>query len=831
MGEARQERKSREPGSIRGLPPAMALLSAAALAYEILLTRLFALIQWHHFAYMMISVAMLGYGAAGTLVALRREALLRHFETAFAVAAGLFGVAAVGCFLLAQAIPFNPLEAIWDGRQFLRLALIYLCLFIPFLFAATALCLAFSRYGDEAPRLYSADILGAAMGCLGIVGVLFLVSPMRALAMTGGLGLLAAAVMPRWSERGRAALLLAALLVGALPQPWLQLRPSPYKDLSQTLKVVGARVVAEVSSPLGVLTVVENHRVPLRQAPGLSLAATREPPPQLALFTDGDGPGAITYFDGRTPPLAYLDFLTSALPYHLLRRPHVLVLGAGSGQDVLQALYHQARAVDAVELNPRVLEMVQDRFATFSGRPYSQPGVRVHSAEARGFVAGGNEHYDLIQLSLVDAYGASSAGLHALSESYLYTVEALRDDLRRLAPGGMLSITRWISLPPRDLLKLAATAIAALEADGVREPGHRLALIRGWKTGTLVVKNGDFTPGELARIRAFCRERSFDVDWLPDLRPEEANRYNRLAQPWFSEAMRALLGPGRAQFLERYKYTIKPASDDRPYFFHFFKWSSLPEWLALRERGGMPLMEWGYPVLVATLVQATLAGLVLILLPLALARRRLPSAGRGRVIGYFSALGLAFMFVEIAFIQKFMLFLSHPLYAVAVVLCGFLLFAGLGSRVSGRPRGSPPERGVRLAVAAIAGIALAYLFLLPELFRLLAGLPDAARIAVSLGLIAPLAFFMGMPFPLGLQRLANTAPVLLPWAWGINACVSVVAAVLATLVAMHLGFTAVVILALLAYLAAAWSFPRGPTPDMGTASGSEGEFGPQSSPP
>ena len=792
------------------LLPAIGLLSAAALAYEVLLTRLFALIQWHHFAYMMISVAMLGYGAAGTLVALRRETLLHRFEAAFAAAAGLFGVAAVACFLLAQAIPFNPLEAFWDSRQFLRLALIYLCLFLPFLCAATALCLAFSRYGDEAPRLYSADILGAALGSLGVVGLLFLLPPMRALALTGGLGLLAAAVVLRSSWRRRAALLLAALLLAALPEAWLELRPSPYKDLSQTLKIVGARVLAEESSPLGVLTVVENRQVPLRQAPGLSLAATQEPPPQLAVFSDGDGPGAITRFDGHREPLAYLDFLTSALPYHLLQRPHVLVLGAGSGQDVLQALYHRAPAVDAVELNAQMLELVQDRFAAFSGRPYSQPGVRAHQAEARGFVAGGSAHYDLIQLSLVDAYGASSAGLHALSESYLYTVEALRDDLRRLAPGGMLAITRWIALPPRDLLKLAATAIAALEADGVREPGRRLALIRGWKTGTLIVKNGDFSADDLAGIRAFCRERSFDLDWLPDLRPEETNRYNRLAQPFFSEAMQALLGPGRAQFLERYKYFIAPASDDRPYFFHFFKWSSLPEWLDLRKRGGMPLMEWGYPVLLATLVQATLAGLVLILLPLLLAGRRLPQAGRGRVVGYFSALGLGFMFVEIAFIQKFMLFLSHPLYAVAVVLCGFLLFAGLGSRMSAHLSGLP-ERRVRLAVAAIAGIALAYLFLLPETFHLLAGLPDAARIALSLALIAPLAFFMGMPFPLGLQRLAGTEPALLPWAWGINACVSVVAAVLATLVAMHLGFTAVVILALLAYLAAAWSFPRGST--------------------
>jgi len=802
MGDSR-----RLGGANARLMLAMGLLSAGALGYEILLTRLFSLIQWHHFAYMMISVAMLGYGAAGTLVALGQERLMRRFEAVFASAASLFGVSAVVCFLLAQAIPFNPLEAFWDGRQFLRLLLIYLCLFMPFLFAAIALCLAFSRHGDQAPRLYGADILGAAAGSLGVVGLLFLLPPMRVLALTGTFGLLAAAVIlsrgPGWVAPA-----LAAILLSAMPGPVLELRPSEYKDLSQALKVMGARVLAETSSPLGLLTVVENRQVPLRLAPGLSLAADDEPPPQLAVFTDGDGPAAITRFDGDRASLAYLDFLTSALPYHLLERPRVLVLGAGSGQDVLQALHHGAREVDAVELNPRMLALVQDRFAEFSGRPYSQPGVTARVAEARGFVAGSRDTYDLVQISLLDAHGASAAGLRALSENYLYTVEALRDDLRRLAPGGLLAITRWIALPPRDLLKLAATAIAALEAEGVREPGRRMALIRGWKTGTLIVKNGELPAGELARVRTFCRERSFDTDWLPGLRPEEANRYNRLAQAYFPDAMHALLGPDRARFIDRYKYNIEPASDDQPYFFHFFKWSSLPEWLALRERGGMPLIEWGYPILIATLAQAILAGLVLILLPLAVAGRRLPESGRGRVAGYFSALGLGFMFVEIAFIQKFMLFLSHPLYAVAVVLCGFLLFAGLGSLASARIGRGEPERGARIAVAAIAVIAVAYLFLLPDIFRLLAGLPDAARIAVSLGLIAPLAFFMGMPFPLGLRRLSDATPALLPWAWGINACVSVVAAALATLVAMHLGFSIVVMLALLAYLTTAWSFPR-----------------------
>ncbi len=790
-------------------PPylAVGLLSAAALAYEVLLTRLFALIQWHHYAFMMVSVAMLGWGAAGTLVTLAGDRLQRHFRAAFAAAAALFGVSAVVCFLVAQAVAFNPMQALWDARAFLPLALIYLCLFLPFLAAATALCLAFSRHGSDAPRLYAADILGAGLGGLAVVGLLWLLPPMRALAALGAVGLAAAAIAWGPCRRGVWALLAAAVLLALLPATWLKLEPSEYKDLAQALRVIGTRVVAETSGPLGVITAVESPRVPLRLAAGLSLAWAAEPPPQLGLFIDGDGPIPVTRFDGDLRSLAYLDGLTSALSYHLLDRPRVLVLGAGSGEAVLQALYHGARAVDAVEPHARLVDLVEGALARYSGRPFHQPGVRVHRKGVRAFVAGSRTRYDLIKLDLVDA-GAAAGGVTALSAGDLYTVEAFVAYLDRLAPGGLIAITRWAELPPRDLLKLAATAIAALEAEGVADPGRRLAMIRGWKTGTLLVKNGPFTAAEIERLKAFCRARWFDVAWYPGMRAEEANRYHLLERPYHYEAMAALLGPGRAEFLARYKYRLEPATDDRPYFHHFFKWESLAEWWRLRARGGMSLMEWGYPVLLATLTQAVLAGAALILLPLALAGRQARGNGvrRGRALAYFALLGLAFMFVEIAFIQRFMLFLGHPLYAVAVVLAGFLVFAGLGSRLAAALTGEA-TRIVRRATVAIATLALTYLLLLPPLFQSLAGLADSARIAVSLALISPLAMGMGMPFPLGLRLLSETAPDLIPWAWGINAYLSVVAAVLATLLAVHLGFSAVVVLAVLGYLSAGMLMP------------------------
>jgi len=795
--------------------PAIALLSAAALSYEILLMRLFSIIQWHHFAYMMISVALLGYGAAGAVVTLVQRPLLARFAGVFATAAGLFGLTALLAFLAAQSVGFNALEIVWDPRQWMRLALIFVLLIVPFFCAATAICLSFARFPDHIPRLYAADIIGAAVGGCGSVGLLLVLRPETALRVVAVAGL-AAGALAAWRGGWRRIVpgfALAAIVILALPATWTALQPSPYKELAQTLQIAGARVVAETSSPLGVVTAVESPVVPFRHAPGLSLMASAEPPPQIALFTDGDGLTAINRFDGRREPLAYLDFLTSALPYHLLKEPEALILGAGGGTDILQALALGARSVDAVELNPQVVALVQERFGEFSGRPYSLPGVRSHIGEARGFVAASPARFDLIQVALLDAFSTAAAGLYGLAESYLYTVEALRAYLDHLRPGGLLAITRWVNLPPRDALKLFATAVAALEAQGVAEPGSRLAMIRGWKTATLLAKNGPFDAAEIAAIRAFCAERAFDAVWYPGMTPDAANRYNILDRPYFYEGATALLSRERGDFIGRYKFNLRPATDDRPYFFHFFRWEALPEILALKDRGGLSLLEWGYPVVIATLAQALIAGFALTILPLWLFLRR-ESGTRvepGRPAVYFAALGLAFMLVEIAFIQKFVLFLSHPVYAVAVVLTAFLLFAGLGSRLAGRFRAEGRScRAVGLAATVIAVLALSYVLALPPAFRHLMGLADAIKIGLSVLLIAPLACAMGMLFPLGLSRLAERTPDLVPWAWALNGFASVVGAVLATLLAIHWGFAVVVIAAVALYLTAAVCFPGKP---------------------
>ncbi len=788
-------------------PPfvAIGLLSACVLSYEVLLTRLFSIVLWHHFAYMIISAAMLGYGASGTVLTLLKDKIASHFRLVYVMAAiGVVFLMPLS-FLLAQQVPFNPLELLWDKTQLAKLLAIYLLMMMPFFCGGFSIGLIFFRFGREAGRIYATDVLGAGIGSIGVIGLLFLLPPGKVLIALTALALLATAIAIVELEMRAKWLIgvllgLALIMTVVLPDSWLQVHPSAYKDLNQTLNITGTQVIEERSSPLGQIKVVKSSSIPFRHAPGMSLNATDEPPAQLGIFLDGDGPSVLTRFDGTIATLAYLDQLTSALPYHVLERPSVLVLGAGAGSDVLQALYHGAVTVDAVELNHNVIDLVQQRFRDFTGNLYNQHGVRMHKAEARGFVnATHDRRHDLIQVALLDSFSVASAGLYSLSESYLYTVEALQTYLSRLTSGGMLAVTRWLTLPPRDSLKLFATAVSALERNGVSNPAARLVMIRGWKTVTLLVKNSDFTTKEITAIKEFSRTRSFDLAYYPEMRADEANRYNLLEQSYYFEGAVALLSSQRQAFLDRYKFYIEPATDDRPYFFHFFKWNAAGELFALREQGGMPLIDWSYPLLVTTLVQAFVVSVLLILTPLAVSRfrRKLPTVW---VALYFLSIGLAFMFMEIAFIQKFILFLAHPLYAVAVVLCSFLVFAAMGSWLAGRWQEKTTSRWhVPLAVMLMGVLSLLYLVILPDLFQAFIHFSDLAKIVISLVLIAPLALCMGVPFPTGIMRLANSAQEAIPWAWAINGCASVVGAVLATLLAIHLGFAMVILMGTLIY--------------------------------
>ena len=795
-------------------PPlvAIALLSSAGLALEILLMRLFAIVHWHHFAYMVLSVALLGFGASGTVLSFLRSHGQALFATLFLANAALFAASALAAFPIAAHVPFNALEVLWDPAQWRWLALVYLCLALPFFFLANAVALTLRQYEGAIARVYGADLVGAGAGAVAIVVCLDTFPPewgLRAIAALAFAGVAWGAPMLGVRERriwiGGAALAIVACFT--VDPGWPSITITPYKGLPQALRIPGATVVNEKSSATALTTVVRNQQVPLRQAPGLSLGNAAALPPQLAVFEDGDGPSAITRYDGDRETLVYLDFLTSALPYALLQAPRVLVAGA-HGDTILQAVVAGARRVDVVEPQAAKRALLDHDHAAWFGWKYVEPVVRMSGRDIRSHLAADRVRYDLIVFPLAESSGAG--GVRGLTEDFLRTHQAMSLYWKRLEPEGLVAFTSWVQLPPREEPKLVLMLTRVMRDADIADPARHFVLVRSLQTTTLVWSRAPFSSNRFDAARRFAATRGFDVDHPP---APKTRTFHSLPEPFYTQAVAALAASDPkeiARYQSQHPFDVTTPTDEAPYFFQFFRWRTVEQALALKPVGGLALLEWGYPVLVLTLLQATVASIALIAAPLLLRRTRLPAGAT--VLGYFALVGFAFMFLEIAYLQRFTLFLGHPIHAAATVLGGFLVGAGIGSLYAARlARRHPPERLLRIAAVIAAAVALVELAGMGPLFTTLAALVPVAQPTIELGvrvtiavvLILPLAIALGFPFPLGLGLAAARGDGALAWAWAINGCASVIGAVLATLVAVHAGSSAVVVVAAFAYVAAA----------------------------
>ena len=467
---------------------------------------------------------------------------------------------------------------------------------------------------------------------------------------------------------------------------------SPYKPLPQTLLVEGTEVVAERTSPTGLVQVVRSELVPFRRVTGLSLMSRQEPAGQLGLFIDGQGPTPITRFTGDWEPLAYLDATLAVLPYRLIERPpRVLLLGLGGGTDLLQALRHAAPRVDVVEPDGTVAHLLRGQLADFAGRILDRPEVQLHIGTPRRLVAAGDARYDLIVLP------PSAVGASTLAESFTTTTEAFTTYLQRLAPEGMLAVSHPLRLPPRDTLKLVLTALATLEHLGATEPARHLAVIRAWDSVLLLVRR---TPFERGQIEAIDRLRG-GIRLRPRLACRDAARRRRpLQSPGRTGAVRRYRRPhwaGSRGLRRRYAFDIRPATDDRPFFSDFFRWRALPTLWSAARQGNAGLLDWGWPL--------QLAGLALAVLfrpgpsPAPRTATGRPGQRRQRRVtaAYFLLIGTGFMFVEIAVMQRLFLLLDRPVDAFAITLAAFLVFAGLGSGAAARLHGD--GSGVRPVTA------------------------------------------------------------------------------------------------------------------------------------
>ena len=359
------------------------------LAYEVLLMRLFSIVHWHHFAYMIISVALLGFGASGTFITIYQMRLVRAYRTAYLGNGAAFAVTTLGCFLIAERIPFNTLEILWDPMQWAWLALTYFVLALPFFFLANLIGLSLRRFDGAIGGIYGADLIGAGLGAASILGALYVLSPTTALKVVTAAAWFTWLVAlietrPRWAAGWGAVAALAIAAVWLMPSV-KQLAMTPYKGLPHAQLIPGTRIIDEMSSPLGLITVVESADVPFRYAPGMSLSAIAEIPPQHGVFSDGDGFSPITRYTGDAAELDYLDALTSALPYHLMERPRTLIVGAG-GDAILQAIGGGAIEVDVVDINPQRNALLKTRHADFFGWPALSGRVHLIDADLRAWL-------------------------------------------------------------------------------------------------------------------------------------------------------------------------------------------------------------------------------------------------------------------------------------------------------------------------------------------------------------------------------------------------------------------------------------------------------------
>jgi len=781
-------------------------LSASTLAFELILTRVFAVAQWYHFAFMAVSVALLGLGASGTALALFPRVLNPPTAGRLAAVSLLFSVTLLGSYLVVNYLPFDSYRIAWERRQLIYLAVYYLALATPFFFSGLLIGGLLSAWPAHASTLYAFNLAGSGLGCLLAIAGLSTVGPAGAVLLAAALGMGSAALLalsanlpisnlqyPHPRSPQVAVLIVSTLLLAALalrPPAWLDVRMSPYKTLSTVLRFPDTRLTSTAWNAYSRVDTVESSAI--RSAPGLSFTYKGPMPRQAGLTVDGDDLSPIT---GETPESAtFTDDLPVALPYDLRPGARALIINPRGGLDVLTALRHGASSVTVVEDNPLTLSAVRDRYAGFTRGLYRDPRVTLVVENGRSYARRPGPAFDLIHLSLSDSFKVVNFGAYSLTEDYLHTVEAFGDLYRRLADNGLLVAPRWLQLPPSEELRTAGIALEALRRLGVERPDEQLAAYRSFQTMTLLVRRGPFTQAELAAIRSFCASRHFDLVYLPGMAPEEANRYNVLKEPSYYLAFQQLLGPDAETFVANYPYDIRPPTDDRPFFFHFFRWSQVPAILQTFGQTWQPFGGSGYLVLVLLLALALVTSLALILAPL---RFLPPVAGRSQfpTFAYFGALGIGFLFLEIPLMQRFILFLGHPTYSFGAVLFGILVFSGLGSNLA--PRVPWPA-----GLLALILVSALYPFVLPLLLAPLLGFNLPVRLAVTLITLAPLGLLMGMPFPRGIQSLEKKAPGLIPWAWGINGCTSVISAILAAMGAVSFGLSVVLAAGCAAYFIA-----------------------------
>jgi hypothetical protein len=780
-------------------------LSLATLFLELSLMRVLSVANWYHFGFLVISTALLAFGASGIVLTLwtrlREEVSLDHVVAALSVA---FGVVAVASYWMLQYIPFHPFNI--DRTQLAFIPLYYVVAGMPFFCSGLAIGLLLSRGGNCVDYLYAADLIGAGVGCALIALVMPAVGGAGSVVAAAGIGFAAASIFG-WARARRLALIGLPLAIVSIPLAIVADHVMPISVIAEKKHPVQPDT-APIYTAWNAFSRVDLFVLPANPEKGRPNAG------HSILVDMGAAGTAIPDLSGGVRD--YLEhsatYRSNCIPYVGKSNSKVLIIGSGAGREVLEALYCGAGSITAVEINPIINDVVSQRMRASWGGLFEQPQVRLVTEEGRSFIRRSKEKFDVIISIQTMTDAAISSGALTMSESYLFTKEAFFDYLDHLSTDGVMLVTRPIS----QQIKLFATIREVFEARSLGNPAHHLISFIGplapygaslFNVGFLF-KKSPWADDDLRvvadRLGVGHPELWFGQSAKIFYPPSNSEPQ----QGWVTSQLVEVLSASTLQKVyAAHREEIKPATDDRPFFNHNVKWESL-RFHDFRQilSAGRDLKLLSQPVaevmLVTMLLQTTLVAAVLILLPLAhFARGGLQVPRRWAFLVYFAGLGLGFIMIEIVFIQQFLLFLGQPVYSFAVVLAGLLVFCGIGAfLVSGF------RKNIRSMLIPTFSLLLIVLFLISimsqSIFSLALGLPLLWRIVIVIMMLSPIGILLGMPFPIGLLIVGDEAPAFVPWAWGVNGFFTVLGSIGASILGMAFGFTVVLTVSGACYLSA-----------------------------
>jgi spermidine synthase len=745
---------------------AIALTSLSALLLELSLTRLFSVVLFYHFAFLAISIALLGLGAGGVFAYIAKNWLLQ-FETR-PLMARLSAKNAVLILIVLEIVLHVPVSLEISKVNFLRLTAIYLVSAVPFFLTGLQFSIVFARNPESISRFYGADLAGGAAACLATVPLLNHLGGPNTILSAGVLAAIAGVIWALSPGMKRIAASLALVLIVLIAAN----HSSKLIDIIYAKGMFRDRSWVEFSR----WNAISRVEVDQQGNNGKAVVIDADASTYIMNVDPAKWQGTVWQRNLMASPPAVANIL----------RPHgeYAIIGPGGGVDVLRAVANGSPSVTGIEINPIIATTImRGKYADYAYHLYERPDVHIHVRDGRSYLRSTNERFDVVQMTLVDTWASTAAGAFALSENNLYTVEAFREYFDHLRPDGMIAITRWEFRQPREALRVVSVAMEALHELGIQNPAKNFIVVSQGDLNedgipvAVLAKKSAFTPEEEAMVRAHL-----------ETHPQLAALYMPSA-PRDNPFSRLIAANDPYAFAAHYAYNVTPVNDNAPFFFFTLK----PEEV-LHHQGLDQGIDWkvnvGVAVLGMVLIISIIAVIAFLVLPLAI--RTGGAQQHASSLLYFVAVGLGYIVVEIAFIQRFVLFLGHPTYALTVVVFLLLLSSGMGSLLS--RRWLAQTQSVWRPLLLIIALIVAYVFVLPAILIHLVGLAFGAKLVISAALLVPLGFLMGMPFPTGLRALANlslyasnTHSNAVEWAWAMNAASSVMGSVLAIVIAIQFG--------------------------------------------